>query len=56
VLQACGDGLLATHQIHRQSHADDVSRAIYLIPSIVLGDLLRCQPDDFSAGYFAGSG
>jgi hypothetical protein len=31
-------------------------RAIYLIPSIVLGDLVRCQPDDFSAGYFAGSG
>jgi hypothetical protein len=41
VPQACGDGLLATHPIHRQSHADDVSRAIYLIPSIVLGDLLR---------------
>jgi hypothetical protein len=41
VLQACGDGLLATHPIHRQSHADDVIRAIYLIPSIVLGDLLR---------------
>jgi hypothetical protein len=38
--------------IHRQSHADHVSRAIYLIPSIVLGNLLRRPAGRFLSWVF----